>query len=143
MNRTVLLLGVLVAIVGLGIFMSSRQSADDRSFDDYEGNFAVADLESIGRIVLSNGRKYTVELKRTKEGWVVNDGPLARMGSLEPLLEAIQLVEIKYMPPAKAEEHIKWDISANGIQVDIYGKRDDLMKSYFVGGANFDNRKKG
>ena len=51
---------------------------------------------------------------------------------------AIRLVDIKYIPPKKAEEHIFWDIAANGVQVDIFDRSDKLMKSYFVGGANLD-----
>jgi hypothetical protein len=88
--------------------------------------------------VLQNGRRYTIELKKTSNGWVLNDKFRARQASVEALLDAIQNVEIKYIPPKSAEENILWDIAAHGVQVDVFTASGKNLKSYFVAGSNAD-----
>jgi len=138
MKRTVLLIVLLLVVVGVAFVMSGKKKNDNNNFDDYEGNFAVKDIEQVARIVLQNGRKYTIELTRTADGWIVNNSYKARMSSVDPLLDAIQHVDIRYIPPKAAEETILWDIAAHGIQVDIYDRSGVNLKSYFVAGSNAD-----
>ena len=138
MRRTVLLVVLLLIVVTLAFVMAGKKDDNNTSFDDYEGNFAVKDIEQVARIVLQKGREYTIELTRTADGWMVNDTYKARMSSVTPLLDAIQNVDIKYIPPKAAEETILWDIAAHGVQVDIYDRSGANLKSYFVAGSNAD-----
>lgn len=129
---------LLLLILGVAFVMASKKDSGDQSFDEYEGSFAVEDIDQVSRIVLQNGRRYTIELTRTANGWMVNDTYRARMASVTPLLEAIESVEVKYIPPKVAEKEILWDIAANGVQVDVFNSKGINLKSYFVAGSNAD-----
>ena len=98
MNRTIGLLAILAVIIGTAVFLTTRQSDSNRSFEDYEGNFAVKNVEDVGRIVLQNGRKYKVELKSTADGWWVDGKYRARMGSVEPLLDCHKACRYQVYP---------------------------------------------
>jgi uncharacterized protein DUF4340 len=138
MKRTILLVALLLVIVGVVIVMAGKKNNSSHTFDDYEGSFAIEDIDQVSRIVLQNGRKYTIELTKTANGWMVNDTYKARMSSVTPLLDAIQHVNIKYIPPKAAEESILWDIAAHGVQVDVFNRNGVNLKSYFVAGSNAD-----
>ena len=131
-------LTILLIILGAAFFLADKEDAGS-AYPDYEGNFAVENIEDVHHIVLTHGRERQIDLKRTSSGWIVNDGYKARMSSVEPLLEVIRSIEIKYIPPKAAVEHITWDIAAHGIQADIYDDKGTLLKSYYVGGATFDD----
>ncbi len=118
--------------------VASKEDSRDHTYDDYEGSFAIDDVDQVARIVIQNGRRYTVDLNKTANGWIVNGKYKARMSNVELLLNGLHNVDVKYIPPKAAEEHILWDITAHGIQVDVYHKNGDLLKSYFVGGSNSD-----
>jgi len=138
MRKTGLLIVLLLVIVGVALILAGKNDNDNQTFDDYEGNFAIENIDEVSRIVLQNGRKYTIELTRTSKGWMVNDKYRARMSSVATLLDAIQFVDIKYIPPKAAEELILWDIAAHGVQVDIFNGTGNNLKSYFVAGSNPD-----
>ena len=140
--RSTFILGViLVLIVGAVFALKSRDNSNQQqTFDDYEGSFAVEDIESVYRVQITHGDRRQFNLRRTSNGWTVNDLYKARMSSVKPLLDAIKLVTIKYIPPKAAMEHIVWDIGAHGIKVDIMDRNDDLIKTFYVGGATFDER---
>jgi hypothetical protein len=140
MRRTILLIVLLLVVVVGGYLLSKQERAPEHSYDAKEGDFAVRDIDKVARIVLTHGREAEYTLRKTSEGWLVNDMYRARMSSLEPLLEVIKLVSIRYIPPKAAEEHITWDIAAHGIQVDIYDAAGNLLKAYYVGGSTSDER---
>jgi hypothetical protein len=138
MKRTIVLLAVLLGVIAIGVILGTRQKDSSKSFEDYEGDFSIEQIDDIARIVIQNGRKYMVDLTKTSSGWMVDGKYKARMASVTPLLDAIHGLEVKYIPPKAAEEFIRWDIAANGIQVDAYSNDGDLVKSYFIAGANKD-----
>ena len=129
---------VLLLIVVLAFVLRKDSGDKSTSFDEYEGSFAVENIDDVARIVLTHGRERTIELNKTSTGWIVNNKYKARMSSVMPLLEVIERIEIQYIPTKKAVEHINWDIAAHGIQTDVYDGSGNLLKSYFVGGSTFD-----
>lgn len=140
MRRTIFLIILLLAVVAGGYLLSKQEEVTEQSYDAYEGDFAVKDIKQVARIVLTHGREAQYTLRKTSAGWMLNDRYQARMSSVEPLLEAIRLVDIRYIPPKAAEEHITWDIAAHGIQVEIFDGQDNLLKAYYVGGSTSDER---
>ncbi|MDX1407045.1 MAG: DUF4340 domain-containing protein, partial [Saprospiraceae bacterium] len=84
--------------------------------------------------------KRKFDLRRTANGWTVNDRYQARMSSVEPLLEVIQRVKIKYIPPQAAMDYILWDIGANAIKVEIFDRQNNPIKVYYVAGSTNDER---
>ena len=137
--KTILGVLALAIIIVLAIFLRGDEGDSNKSYDDYAGSFAIENPDDIARVVITHGRERTIDLKRTGNGWIVNDQYRARQSSIDPLLEVLKWIEVKYIPPKAAEEHITWDIAAHGIQTDVYDREGNLLRAYYVGGSTFDN----
>ncbi|MDX1478158.1 MAG: hypothetical protein R3301_10675 [Saprospiraceae bacterium] len=140
MRTTIALVVILLAIVGVVVFVQGDGDNDAQGYTDYEGDFAIKEIDRVHRVVLTHGDKRQFDLRRTSDGWTVNNLYKARMSSVEPLLEVIQRVDIKYIPPQAAMDYIIWDIGANAIKVEIFDRQDDLIKTYYVAGSTADER---
>jgi len=140
MRRTLFLSLFLLVLVGVIVFLSKRQAAKTRALDDYEGNFAVAQIDDIARIELKHRAGPTYFLKRVKDGWMINDRYRARMSSVEPLLAALHGVRIRYIPADAAVKNVRENIEGTYIHIDVFDRSGNKLKSYRVGGVTPDER---
>lgn len=100
--------------------------------DEDARNFKFKDTAAITRIFLADKDGHQSDLKRTKNGWVVNDKYNCRGDAILNLLEVIKLVEVKMPVPKKIRESVLKYMTAQAIKVEIY-TGDKLVKQYYVG----------
>lgn len=140
MNRTLLLL-IVVAVLGAGFWYLQQEKAEGpaTSVVGADRDFAV-DQNLVHKVFLADRRGNTTTLERTSDGWIYNEKYPARPDAINNLLNAIHSIQMSYMPAKGASSHMVKSLATNGIKVEVYGKEDELLKAYYVGGATSDER---
>lgn len=140
MNKTLLLGLLLAALIGTIAFFAWKKSDQATDAANYEGNFAIENIDGIGKIILSHRNGNTYVLTRDGDGWKVNESYQARMSSVTPLLDAIRMVQIRYIPADKAIPNVMDNIDGTWIHAELLDRSGSKMKSYRIGGVTTDER---
>lgn len=140
MKRTLILLLAFLSLGGITTWYLLTQQDDKTTLMGAERRFAVENTDDIHKIFIANRRGETTTLERRDGYWLFNGEFKARPNAIENLLDAIRRVQVKYKPPQAAVENIVRDLATNGLKVEIYDSRDQLLKSYYVGGGTPDER---
>jgi hypothetical protein len=134
--KWLLLIALLAGATSVLLFTGNKISDEDIS----PYRFAVKDTGRIQRIFLIDRIGNRIILTREATGWVLNETYPVRKNAIDNLLDVINRVELKFVPPNSALENITRDLAANGIKVVIYSGNTKIMKSYYVGGMTPDER---
>lgn len=106
-----------------------------------ERQFAVKDTANIHKIFIADRFGTQTTLLRDQAGyWTLDGGNKVRPTAMHNLLEAIASVEIKFKPANAAEDAIIKNLSTEGIKVELYNKKNEIIKTYYVGGSTPDER---
>lgn len=140
MKRTWILSGVFLVLIVIMLVLVSNREDGDSSFEEYEGNFKISNVDEVGRIFIANRDGSTVDLKRKADHWTVNDSFIARQTMINTLLETVSKLEIRYIPARAAIPNITKTLAVYGIKVEIYTRQGSELKTYYVGGATQDER---
>ncbi len=139
MKRTWLLIALFL-LLGSGVFYTIRyknkQAGGSRV--SWDMDFAVPDTASITRIFLADRSGQRTTLTRKDGYWLYNDKYKARQSAVQTLLETMHNVNVRYLPTKAAEPAMVKSLAAEGVKVEIYGKDNTLIKSYYVGGVTSD-----
>ncbi|HLF65908.1 MAG TPA: DUF4340 domain-containing protein [Saprospiraceae bacterium] len=140
MNKTLLLSLLLALLIGTIAFFAWKKSAKAKELDNYEGTFAIENVDDIGKIILSHRAGNVYILTRDGDGWKINESYPARMSSVTPLLDALRMVQIRYIPSDKAIGNVMENIDGTWIHAEIFHRNGEKIKSYRVGGVTQDER---
>jgi len=139
MKRTWLLIALFL-LLGIGVFYTikykNKQSGGSRV--SWDMDFAVRDTAGITRIFLADRSGNTATLVRKDGHWLYNNTYKARQTAVQTLLETLHNVNVRYLPTKGAEPAMVKSLAAEGVKVEIYGKDNSLIKSYYVGGVTSD-----
>ncbi|MEM8584728.1 MAG: hypothetical protein AAGF87_10680 [Bacteroidota bacterium] len=136
MNRTVLLIAVVAALLAVVVLFRGQGEPDGAtSSDTVRAEFAVEDTDRIQRIFIAKRNGDQVDLRRSGSEWLIDGELPASEEVMENLLDAINRVDIQSIPNYKSTPSLVRKISVDGILVRIFGSNDRLLKSYYVGGA--------
>lgn len=142
MKRTVILL-VLFLLLGGGAFwyLSTDDERNKMTLTGSDRDFALTDMSQLHKIFIA-GRKgeRTTLIRDGQGGWAVNGQGKANPNVVEPLLEVIQNVRIKYKPSDNALKNMVNVLATQGYKVELYDKEENLLKAYYIGGSTADER---
>ncbi len=142
-NVQLLAMTALFAMLG-GVafyFFKTKDTKNSRS-ESWDMEFAIPDArESVQKIRLTDrtGRQATLDRQKDKT-WTINGRYKARQTSADLLVETIRRVTVKYIPPNAAVAGMNTNLASHGIRVDIFGRGDELLKTWYVGGVTPDDR---
>ena len=140
MNRTLLLLGIIVVLAG-GIWLASQQNQQQQlKALGYDRAFAIQNLEVVNRIFLADRQGSKTQLTKKGGQWWYDDQYLVNESAITNLLHTIENVTVKQKPANAAVPNMVEDLATNGIKVEIYGSNAQLLKAYYVGGSTIDER---
>lgn len=140
MKRNFILLGVLI-VIAVTVFYFYRTKKDSTTnIDRTESNFAIDDINTIGRIIISNKMGDRSDLKRVGDHWTINDAHKARQTSIDLLLKGINRQHLDHIPNKAATENIITSVAVNGIHVEIFDLAGKELLNYYVGGVTQDER---
>ena len=140
MKRTNLILFVLLVILAAITAFFYFGKNGNSTIEGWDRDFKVEDVASIQKIFLADRRGNQTTLERSGEEWIYNEKYPVNPNVMKNLLEVISTVELQYIPPASATTPMVKDLASNGIKVEIYGRKDKLLKTYYVGGTTSDER---
>ncbi len=142
MKKTLLLALLFIALGGVTWYaVNQKKKTANSSVQSWDMDFAVQNVEAVGKIFIADRSGKTAKLTLGKDGvWMYNDSWEARQTAVKTLLETIKRVQVQVIPPKASEEHIIKSLAAEGLKVEIYDKNDQKIKCYYVGGVTFDER---
>lgn len=132
MRKTLLYVGIL-AVLGFGIYWFLVRQ-DDMPFARSESAFTVEDTSQIGKIFLADRSGDKVTLERTDSGWVVDKTHKALRSTLNLLLTTLKTQSALYPVPQPALNNVIKDLSAEAIKCEIYDRKGEKMRVFYVGG---------
>ncbi len=138
MNRNIILIIVLVMVGGITWFVWKNKPDTTSTLDRAESNFKIEDVNTIGRILITNKDGSRSDLKRTGDHWMINDQHRARQQSVEHLLKGINRQHLDYIPNKAATEGILKSIAVNGMHVEIFDRSGNSLLAYYIGGVTQD-----
>jgi hypothetical protein len=140
MNRNIILIIILLAFSAIAYYAWKTKKDPSTNMERADSNFKIEDVNSIYRIVITNKEGMRSDLKRSGDHWIINDQHRARQTTVDHLLKGISRQLLDHIPTKEASENIIASMAVNGIHVEIYGKDDKELLSYYVGGVTQDER---
>lgn len=141
MTRRTLLLALLFLALGAGAWYAwnkRKNQSGTRNSPDMQ--FAVKNTGDIGKIFIADRTGLTATVVRKEGYWEYNGRWHARKTAMETLLETIENVNVLNIPPKISEPALIRDIASDGIKVEIYDKKGERMKCYYIGGVTQDEQ---
>ncbi len=141
MKKNTLILIALFAVLGAAAFYllknkntkSTLQVAADQDF--------AVPAKDVYKVFLADKRNRKVTVERQGDKWIVNGKYNAKKDVIGNCLQAIEGVKLKYITATSTHKAAIEDLAAHGIKVEVYGKNDVKLKTYYVG--NNDNEGSG
>ncbi|MEI6817767.1 MAG: DUF4340 domain-containing protein [Bacteroidota bacterium] len=134
-NRVYVIVFLLLAITaGVLVFTNRKSTIKDELKD-----FAVKDTAAITKIFMAD--KLPTQVTLTKEGpgmWTVNGKYAVRKDEMDNLLETIHNVDVRTPVSKAGYNNVIKALAVASTKVEIYVK-DQLIKTYYVGGSTADN----
>jgi len=137
MKQILTILVVLALAVG-AYFVLFTDDGSESSKLGADRHFAVEDVSRVHKIFIADRSGETTTLTRDGSSWVLNDKYVARDEAVKNVLEVIENVEMKFIPPKAALGSITRDLAKNGIKVELYDASDNNIRTFYVGGMTND-----
>jgi len=134
LKRTLILLSILLAL-GV-IYFFAQDSNTDATIDSLKSEraFSVTD-EEIGKVVITEKNGHVNTLTRDDQDiWYVNGKRMSRNQKFL-MKETLTDIRINSIPPKGAYKQIMKTMGDIGILVRVFGKDDQMIRSYYVGGV--------
>ena len=139
MSRTKLLFFVFFLIGGISVFAVIRNQKE--TFDiGTDREFAIEQIDQITKIFIADRKGDNTTLVRKKGIWHYNGKYKANPNVIENLLDAIERIEMKFKPADAAIPGMVASLASNGLKVELYDEKNELLKAYYIGGATPDER---
>ena len=138
MKKPILLFIALIAVAGLGWY--TMKLFENKGKSDTELiEFAVEDVETVDRIIISDAFGQTFELVKTdKELWTDKDGGCIAQESVGFILEAFKNIEFKgYLPDNSLAQYTKM-MTAQHTKVEIF-QNGEWSKTWYLGPSSQDH----
>lgn len=140
MKRTLWML-VAFLVLGAGVLWYLYGQGDKKTtLAGLDRQFAVKDTAAIYKIFIADRKNSRTTLERKGNHWIYNEKYKAKPRAMETLLRTIYRVEMKYKPPVNAEKNMIRSLATEGIKVELYDSKNQLIKSYYIGGSTADER---
>ena len=135
MNRyTWILLLILFVLAGL-TFLLTRTEDKGMSQLVQERKFTVEDIEEVEKIFVAARDKPAYLLEKKKGFWTIDGDAKAHQGAVDLILDVIKDVRIQYVPTPQATKNAIKTFAAHGIKVEVYGKQNKNLLTYYIGGV--------
>jgi hypothetical protein len=141
MKKGTLILLMIFALLAAGTvwYMSDDKKASS-GYSGWDRDFAIRDLSTIQKIFIADRDGETVTLERNADEWIFNGQYKAHANSVSLILQMLETIEIKNIPSRQASKNAIKTLAAYGLKVEVYGKNDEKLKAFYIGGGTNDER---
>lgn len=129
---------IILALLAATVWFAANKSTSTLS--EREGRFAVKDKNEIAKIILTDTENKSVELKQQNGVWMVNGKYPARPELVAQLFDALTRVTSLCPVPTAAHDNVIREMTAHHVQAQIFDAKNNLLKSYWVGGPSVDGK---
>lgn len=152
-NRVWLIVaGVLITASLLVVLYKNNVFASDDDMQEISGVFAIKDTNNITKIFVADMQGASVLLKRTPQGWTLNDTLQASAYYVEAVMGKLRNLTVREPVIKTAVSNINKRIAAGGTKVEVYQilpkfklfgypffVKERLAKTYYFGPETQDN----
>ena len=135
MKKTLLyVLLLLILIGGLYLLLGKEKGG----FSKKESNFTVKDTADIGKIFLAGMAGDTILLERNGTAWTLNKYYRAMTPLVNTLLVTLRTQVGVHPVPEKAHNSVVKALSGTAVKVQVYNRKNELVREFYVGGETKD-----
>lgn len=133
-RNTFLLFLILVLLGGLSYYLLVIRE-HQLSPLEAERAFAVNDVAKIDKIILNNKIGDSIYLEKKDGYWNLNGKHKVLPNAIANLLQTLSTVKMQSIPPKSYYPTIMEGIRGSGIKVAVFNRKNEIIKSYWVGGV--------
>ncbi|MBK8723682.1 MAG: hypothetical protein IPL95_15930 [Saprospiraceae bacterium] len=139
MKKTYILI-LIASILGIAsMYLLKNNKGAATSLTSTDKDFAIKNFDEVFKIFLADRKGHKILLERKdKDNWTLNGKFDVRPDAMLMMRQVMTYVSIKTVPTNSAMSGIISDLATQGIKVEAYNQKNELIKSYIVGGANKD-----
>ncbi len=137
MNKRWILLLIFIALGALAWILHSRSTPS--TLAGPLSDFSVADTARVDRIFIADQAGRSVDLRRTREGWTVDQKYKAKQHDVDMLLRTFKRVEVRSPVPKSTENTVLRVMGASAKRVEIYEGGEKPSKIWIVGHGTKDH----
>lgn len=128
------LLILFLLLIGF-VWYKFNNKQDKTSLIMADRDFAVKEIDKIEKIFLATRNMDPISLEKVNGVWMLNGKYKVATNPIKNLLETIRDIRMQSIPSKGHVKGIMEGISVFGIKVEIYGKDDENLKTYYIGGT--------
>jgi len=138
MKRTLLLATLFMILGGGAWYATQRNKTRSSGLEAPEMQFSVDNPDDIYKIFIADRKGKTATVERKDGYWRYNGKWKVRPTAIENLLNTVTRVKVAYLASKAAEQPMIESLASEGIKVEIYNKKGEKIKCYYVGGVTND-----
>lgn len=131
MKRIIILIVSVAGLAGLGWYISTLFETKGKS-DTQLIEFAIKDVETIDRVIITDKGLNEFEVVKKGDEWVDANGNCVLQENMVNILDAIRNIEFKGYLPDKSHENYKRMMTAQNIKVEIF-QDGEWSKTWYIG----------
>ena len=139
MKKTIPLILIFLAVLTLAgyLFFSDPYTTNNTALSD----FAITDTSQVGKIFIATSLNKQAVLERQPDGsWTVNGKYPARKDAIDVILKTFKWIYIREPVAKDMRPQVIREIAGNNRKVEIYDRKGNWMKTWYVGMNTQDNK---
>lgn len=134
-KKNIILLVLFLLLAGTVFFLYPKLSRKSSTGDNPFMQFSIEDTAAVSKITIQdrNGNVALLERKSGSTDWTINKKYNARKDVIKLLLECFHDIRVRGNVPTKMRDNMMSVMATSAKEVKIYGKNNELIKTYFVG----------
>lgn len=137
MKKIIILVVSIAALAGLGWYISTLFETKGKS-DTELIDFAIKDIESIDKIIITDKSNYSFEVHRKGRTWLDKEGNCVVPENVTNLLDAFKNIEFKGYLPDNSHKNYNTMMAAQNIKVEIF-QNGEWTKTWYIGPTSPDH----
>ncbi len=105
-----------------------------------ETNFRISNPNQIDRIEIFEKNTIKQSLYRIGSAWYLNDSTSVRPDAMENIIRILPSIKVMFYPPRAAWENMVTAINQEGVTVVFKDKKNQVIKTWHIGGLTNDER---
>ncbi|MDG1332489.1 MAG: hypothetical protein P8P74_09180 [Crocinitomicaceae bacterium] len=131
MKKIIILIVSVAGLAGLGWYISTLFANKGKS-DTQLIEFAIKDVSSIDRLIVTDRALNSFEVKKKGDKWTDAKGNCVVPENIDNILDAIRNIEFKGYLPDKSHENYNKMMSSQNIKVEIF-ENGEWSKTWYIG----------
>ncbi len=137
-NRSLIFLFLSVLLL-TSIYLILQKKRDQTKID-FQVDFRIKDVTRIASIHMMDKSGAEIQLTKRPDFWILNDSFRVQKEQIDLLLNTLERMKVKYVPPRAAVPAILKDLAVNGYKVELFGSKNENFKTFYIGGVTSDER---